>query len=490
MDSEQQRLARAAGVSRGRELRLEDVERRRSQLWLLSIIIGLAVPGLLAALGTDVVSEQLQGFADVRTLRLSLVALLVAFGGYVIERERALRRLTRMLLDERQRNDVLIGRVRELDTLLDACRALNSSLDLGTVLNLVARSAEQLGAKSVTVGLVTDEDPDRVVTVATRGATDQEVGSIRSVDEALHSSAGQRAVGLEARARLLGVLTVDQTDRGAERFDDRALQVYAEAAAAVIANAQSHVETQDKVRALTDAEREKDELLTIITHELRTPLTSLIGLVTTIGRGAERLTPDKLRELADVARAQGWRLDRLVEDMLQTSRAARGTLTVNLQETDLGTVVSDCVLGFEASSSEHRLDVRLPHDPVVRWADPDAVARIVGNLVTNAIKYTPPDTTVTVSLAVAADAVEITVADDGPGIPVDKRDAIFEKFQRGAQTGHGGLGLGLYICRALAKAHGGSVSYAPAERGGSIFTARLSTPVPESPKTIAVTAEH
>jgi signal transduction histidine kinase len=153
-------------------------------------------------------------------------------------------------------------------------------------------------------------------------------------------------------------------------------------------------------------------------------------------------------------------------------------------------VVSDCVLGFEASSSEHRLDVRLPHDPVVRWADPDAVARIVGNLVTNAIKYTPPDTTVTVSLAVAADAVEITVADDGPGIPADKRDAIFEKFQRGAQTGHGGLGLGLYICRALAKAHGGSVSYAPAERGGSIFTARLSTPVPESPKTIAVTAEH
>ncbi len=510
-------FARTAGLRDFNTPELEDVDRRRSQLWLLSLVFGLAIPAAIIALGFDSLQRVFGELVDMRTVRLVLLALLVALAGYVAERERALRNLTKLLVEERVLTATLVSRVAELDALLEASRAMNSSLNLDTVLDVILRSAcDLLDAAQGSIQLADPDEPGILRVAAVQGSSSAQVGQRQVVGEGLAGSVAQRREAvlvtgrhdgskaersaasallapLVTRGDLVGVLNVSGSARGGHfnEFQLRSVAVFAETAAAAIANARAHELSEERVAALTELDRMKGEFLQLVTHELRTPLTSLIGLATTIAGNAERLQPPQVRQLAEMTRSQGWRLERLVNDLLQSAEAQRGTLRLEPTDDDPRTVVREVVDGFRSTTATHEFHLDVPSSPLVCGVDADAVSRILTNLVGNAVKYAPEGTTVHVGLRAAPGGIVLSVADQGPGIPPEQREELFAKFRRGPMVADvGGLGLGLYIVRCLAEAHGGEATVRPAPSGGSEFIVTLGDlrPVEHAPETVEVSA--
>jgi two-component system, OmpR family, sensor histidine kinase KdpD len=519
-DHASRQLARMAGLREMAMPRLEDVNKRRSQLWMLSLLVGLAVPVAIIVLGIDWLPDEIQRQVDLRTIRLALLAMLVAVFGYVAERERVLRKLTEMLVEERVLTASLVSRIHELDLLFAASRAMNSTLDLHTVLDVILKSAyELLEAGEGSIQLICEDDLSMLEVVAVRGSTTAAIGQRQEVGHGLaggvaHSrdamlitgpnerSRVKRRIGsalvvpLEVRGELVGVLNlaVGPDREPFTEFDLRSTAVFAETAAAAISNARAHMSTQQTLQSLTELDRIKDEFLAMVTHELRTPLTAMIGIAATIKKGAARLTPEEIAELADMSRDQGWRLDRLVDDLLETSRAQGGTLSVRPRAVDARVAVQRAVSALEERSREHMVNVELPDEPLVRSVDPDALARITENLVGNALTYTPPGSSIVVSLTPWAEGLALTVTDNGPGISEDEREHVFDKFRRGHESSdnddtdeRGGLGLGLFIVRSLAEAHGGRAHVHSGPEGGCRFVVTLAD-MPEAKRTPAASS--
>jgi two-component system, OmpR family, sensor histidine kinase KdpD len=497
MQDRQRQLAHTAGLRELDTPRLEDVDRRRAQLWLLSLLVGLAIPCVIVVLGFDWLNE----LVDVSTLRLALLALLVAVFGYVAERERALRHLTTLLVDERVLTASLVSRVEELDLMLTATRAMNSSLELPRVLEVILTSAyDLLQAEGGSIQLVCADDPGYLEVAAVRGKTQAPMGSRQAIGEGLaggvasareallvvgrtEDSKVDRRIGsamvvpLEVRGELAGVLNLDAGDERAAftEFDLRSVAVFAEAAAGAIANARTHGSAREEAATLAELDRAKDEFLAMVTHELRSPLTSIIGIASTLMRGADELTREDIRMLAETSRAQGWRLDRLLQNLVQSSDARRRSLTLRPSLIDTREAVHQTVLALRETSSEHTVTLALPDEPLLGCYDGDALAQITANLVGNALNYTPAGTEIVVTLAAWTSGVTLAVTDDGPGIPPEERERVFAKFQRGAtrEDDGSGLGLGLYLVRSLAEAHGGRAHMAPVTRRGSRFVVLL-----------------
>jgi two-component system, OmpR family, sensor histidine kinase KdpD len=493
-------LARTAGLRDFDTPALEDVDRRRSQLWLLSLLVGLTIPVVIVVLGFESLSRTLAELVDVRTVRLVLLAFLVVLFGYVAERERVLRNLSKLLVEERVLTATLVSRIQELDALLEASRAMNSNLNLTNVLDVILRSAcDLLGAREGSIQLSSEAEAGVLVVAAVQGESSAQLGQRQLVGEGLaggvaerreallvsgpqHGSGCDREVRsalvapLVHRGELVGVLNVaGPSAADFNEFQLRSVAVFAETAAAAIAHARVHERSAEQIATLTELDQMKDEFLQLVTHELRTPLTSLIGLSSTMASGAERLRTDQVRQLAEMIRGQGWRLEQLVNDLLQSAAAQHGILRLSLAVEDVGAVVADAVAVFRSGAPDHDIQLSVPDAPLERTVDSNAVSRILANLLGNAVKYAPSGTTVHVALSPhESGGVAITVADEGPGISPEERELLFAKFRRSPMVAHtNGLGLGLYIVRSLAEAHGGEASVRESASGGSEFVVVL-----------------
>lgn len=217
-------------------------------------------------------------------------------------------------------------------------------------------------------------------------------------------------------------------------------------------------------------------------HDLRTPLANMQAMLEALEDGLG--TPERyLSPLREQVRILG----ALVEDLFELARIDAGGVTLELEEADLGGLAVGCVRGFEAEAKARR--VRLETDvaasmPPVRCA-PDKVERVLLNLVTNALRHTPPDGAVTVRLAPGPNEVRVSVEDSGDGIASEWLDEAFEPFWRRdpSRSTPGGSGLGLAIARGLIQAHGGRVWFeAPPEGGTRVtFTLPLMTAQPRAP---------
>jgi two-component system sensor histidine kinase KdpD len=278
-------------------------------------------------------------------------------------------------------------------------------------------------------------------------------------------------VPMELRGTLIGVISVSAgPDREAfTEFDLRGVSVFAEAAAASISNARSYEDQLGRVASLVAENQAKQEFLMLVTHELRTPLTSMIGLMATMAKRGDEMHPGQVARYAEIARDQGWRLDRLIENLLESSRSLGGSLATNPVPVDVGKTIADAVVGLQRALPEHPITVEAG-EGIYRMIDIDATLRILDNLLSNAAKYTPGGTSVHVVVAESATAIRLTVADRGPGVDVRQLGELFAKFTRGPDPyERGGLGLGLYVVQALAEAHGGRVQVEQTKGGGATF---------------------
>ena len=235
-------------------------------------------------------------------------------------------------------------------------------------------------------------------------------------------------------------------------------------------------EAQEHERILAASEKLHRTLLDSVSHELRTPLTVILGALDQAEGSAP--SPALLAEARTAAR----RLNRLVGNLLDQTRLESGTLKPRLDWCDVHDLLNAAADQVRDALAEHSLVIRTPENlPPVR-ADFALTEQALANLLLNAARHTPAGTRVTLSAYLEADAhrLALTVADEGPGLPVGLRDRLFDKFTRGDTAKAGGLGLGLSLVRGFIQAQGGQVVAADRSGGGAVFTIYLPHVVPQS----------
>jgi signal transduction histidine kinase len=276
-------------------------------------------------------------------------------------------------------------------------------------------------------------------------------------------------VTLTAGGRRIGALVLE----GAERWQPMFLSTFAGTAAVAIQNAQRLSIEREAVGRLSELSRMKSTLLATVSHELRTPLTTVIGFADLLGREFGTSSAAEQREMLDLIIEQGQQLRVLIEDLVDASRVEFGTLRVEDEEVDVAVVVGRVARAL--SEATNPLLVGLPGDLDRVRADEARLQQIIGNLVGNAMKHSPPGTAVEIQLRPDDERLAIAVVDHGQGIDPAFLPNIFEPFaqqERGAARGTG-LGLGLYIVRGLVEAMGGTIEAHSALGHGSEFVVRL-----------------
>jgi signal transduction histidine kinase len=239
-------------------------------------------------------------------------------------------------------------------------------------------------------------------------------------------------------------------------------------------NAQLVGRLRASLQSLRESNRLKDDFVAAVSHELRSPLTSIQGSLSTLLRDDVELDAATVRSLLEVADRQSRRLRRLVEDLLVVSMPESGGDRPRLGEVRLDVLV-DHVLEDLGADDGHLVEVDLPATLAPVRSDADRLHQIVANLVGNARKYAPAGTTVTVRARQGRTSTDVLVADQGPGIPREARERIFERFYQVDQSSTrpaGGIGLGLYLCRRLAATIGVEVVLERSGPDGSVFAVR------------------
>ena len=233
--------------------------------------------------------------------------------------------------------------------------------------------------------------------------------------------------------------------------------------------------------ALRDADRRKDEFLATLAHELRNPLAPIrtgmevLARVPIDGAQSKRLQQMMERQLAQLVK--------LIDELLDVSRISTGKVVLQLETVDMRTIVESALEGSHPAIelAGHVVSVALPPQPVWVRGDPSRLAQVVGNLLTNAAKYTPSGGAIDVRLVEEGGEAVVRVSDNGVGIPAHMLDQVFVMFTQVDRTldrAQGGLGIGLSLVRRLMQLHGGSATAESAGLArGSTFTVRLATSV-------------
>ncbi len=234
-------------------------------------------------------------------------------------------------------------------------------------------------------------------------------------------------------------------------------------------------------RRLKEASARKSDFIAGASHELRTPLTSIKGamdyisarLSATISEGSGRASVEDLYIFFEVIKKNSERLIRMVNDMLDLERIETGVAELNLAHTDLSSLVLETATYFQADGVKKNIDLRtnlcttLPVN-----ADEDRIRQVLINLLSNALKFSPDNSAITISTFAAEDGWAVAeICDQGPGIPEDKKETVFEKFYKSGSKE--GAGLGLAVCRSIVEAHGGMIGVRDGIEKGSCFYFRL-----------------
>ena len=239
---------------------------------------------------------------------------------------------------------------------------------------------------------------------------------------------------------------------------------------------ESVIVTMQDMTALEELERLRAEFLGMVSHELRTPLTSIRGSATTMLDATSDLDPAEMRQFLRIIVEQADSMRDLIGDLLDVARIETGTLPVSPEPADLLTLVDRARNIFLLSGGKNRLEIDLSPDLPLVMVDRRRIVQVIGNLLSNAARNSPESSPIRVSAVRDGVHVEVSVADEGRGIPAERLPYLFRKFSR-VESGddRGDTGLGLAICRGIVEAHGGRIR---AESDGAGLGARFTFAVP------------
>ncbi|HEX9201805.1 MAG TPA: ATP-binding protein [Acidobacteriaceae bacterium] len=276
---------------------------------------------------------------------------------------------------------------------------------------------------------------------------------------------------------LLGVLTLRLAARSRKQQLDLAQLTEA------LERSREYAEQQKRKLALrSDLDSVKDEFISTVSHELRTPLTSIRGALGLLSAGLLGNVDAKAQNLLRIASSNTERLIRLINDILDLERMESGRAPLKLRRSsiqDLAREAVDTMTTMAEGAGIHlELTCYAPRDSIYFDADPDRILQVLTNLLSNAIKFSPAGSTVSVQIDSDLNSVLLKVVDHGRGIPADKLEAVFDRFQQVESSDaskKGGTGLGLAICRSIIQQHGGAIWAQPNQSGpGTTLWVQLS----------------
>lgn len=227
-----------------------------------------------------------------------------------------------------------------------------------------------------------------------------------------------------------------------------------------------------------ESERLRNSLLSAISHDLRTPISVQISIIESL---KQQVLPPEADVLIEDLSSQTFHMNQLVINLLDMARLQAGNVTLNRQWQLLEEVVGSALRAMNPATRGHRIITHVPHElPLIRY-DAVLLERVICNLIDNAVKYSRPGTEIEISAALHGEEIRVSVADQGKGIPEDKQQSLFEKFNRGdKESDKPGVGLGLSICKTIIQAHHGKIWIARPESGiGTVVT--FSLPVDAAP---------
>ncbi|HEX3476150.1 MAG TPA: HAMP domain-containing sensor histidine kinase [Kofleriaceae bacterium] len=231
----------------------------------------------------------------------------------------------------------------------------------------------------------------------------------------------------------------------------------------------------DMARALDRQRADQLAFLGGVAHEIRSPL-GVLKMATEMILPDQPLPPEPaVRQLVARIDRQIGRLERMAHDFLDASRIESGHLELKFEDCDVRELVRVTLDLFEPAAGTHPLAVSAPDEPVCVRCDPIRIEQVLSNLVSNAIKYSPPGGSVRVTVAQRPEAIVISVADEGVGMSADDVEHVFDPFRRGAGVMRAipGAGLGLFVARRIVEAHGGKIAVESVQGAGTTFTVHL-----------------
>ena len=309
------------------------------------------------------------------------------------------------------------------------------------------------------------------LTTNVRGGSAKESGAYHASPTKL---ASLLILPLRTRREMLGALVIAANDPDREMTDDKLplAEVLAERAALAIENAKLYTEQVEARRKVEDLSRLKDEFLSIASHELRTPVTSIKGYTQLAKMLIKEGDLNTSEEYLDIALDQIDRMSRLILELLDVSRIETGRLEIRREPIAWPQFVRDVVHRHHTAVSDRRFHLQVPEGTRHVVGDRDRLEQVLGNLLENAVKYSPEGSDVMVNVEDRGEQFVTSVCDRGIGIPADELAQVFERFHRGrhvSSTNYGGLGLGLYITKQIIERHGGTIWVESKEGAGTTF---------------------
>ena len=229
------------------------------------------------------------------------------------------------------------------------------------------------------------------------------------------------------------------------------------------------------ITAQHELEEQREDILRAISHDLRSPLSAILGQAQLLDRLLQKADLERARTSAEAIAVSAQRMNAMIQDLVDAARLESGQLRLNLQAVDLSAFLSDLLRRLEPTLETARVRVDLPEGLPPVSADPNRLERILTNLLSNALKYSPPGTEVRVTAEPRDGEVVTSISDQGPGIPPEELPRLFRRYARTAvgEARRDGLGLGLYITRKLVEAHGGRIWVQSQVGVGSTFSFSL-----------------
>ena len=290
----------------------------------------------------------------------------------------------------------------------------------------------------------------------------EQIDKVRTAREAWHEHDSLTLVLADRTGEMIGYISVDGPldGRVPSHSTMREMQLFVNLVGLALGNARGTKAEIERRELLEATSRAQSEFFSLVSHEVRSPLAAIRGATVLLETHFDSLTPERRGELLTVLTTSTARLSAIFEDFLLLSRMDAGKLTLRLEPVDAVAVVEESVARMESQHPERKFQ-SFYLEPLPRvYADEGRVVQVLANILSNAAKYSYPESVIAVEIKALGDNVLFAVKNEGPGVRESEREKIFTRFGRiSNESSDSSIGLGLYICSELVSMMGGTIGY-------------------------------